>query len=185
MAKAHILVLQLPAQGHVTLLMELSHRLVDHGFEVTFVNTEAHHARVIGVLQAAGGTAALVGIHLASISDEIGSLNLNSDTECIPTITNGGTLAAGWPERDETFQLAPGVLPLHTSQVLWVNARSAKGQPVIFELFSQTDRLTALAEMVVCNWGRRRQRERRGGGGPLPAAGWRDPACDGGGRPRE
>ena len=61
MAKAHILVLPLPAQGHVTPLMELSHRLVDHGFEVTFVNTEAHHARVVGALQAAGGTAALAG----------------------------------------------------------------------------------------------------------------------------
>ena len=69
MAKAHILVLPVPAQGHVTPLMELSHRLVDHGFEVTFVNTEAHHARVVGALQAAGGTAALAGIHLASIPD--------------------------------------------------------------------------------------------------------------------
>ena len=69
MAKGHILVLPLPAQGHVTPLMELSHRLVDHGFEVTFVNTEAHHARVVGALQAAGGTAALAGIHLASIPD--------------------------------------------------------------------------------------------------------------------
>ena len=69
MAKGHILVLPLPAQGHVTPLMELSHRLVDHGFEVTFVNTEAHHARVVGALQAAGGTAGLAGIHLASISD--------------------------------------------------------------------------------------------------------------------
>jgi hypothetical protein len=71
MAKAHILVLPLPAQGHVTPLMELSHRLVDHGFEVTFVNTQAHHARVVGALQAAGGTAALPGIHLASISDGV------------------------------------------------------------------------------------------------------------------
>ena len=63
MAKAHILVLPLSYQGHVAPLMELSHRLVDHGFEVTFVNaTEAHHAQVVGVRQAAG-------IHLASISD--------------------------------------------------------------------------------------------------------------------
>ncbi|CAN6322552.1 unnamed protein product [Urochloa humidicola] len=44
MAKAHVLVLPFPAQGHVTPLMELSHRLVDHGFEVTFVNTQAHHS---------------------------------------------------------------------------------------------------------------------------------------------
>ncbi|CAN6286777.1 unnamed protein product [Urochloa humidicola] len=39
MAKNHVLMLPFPAQGHVTPLMELSHRLVDHGFEVTFVNT--------------------------------------------------------------------------------------------------------------------------------------------------
>ncbi|CAN6315755.1 unnamed protein product [Urochloa humidicola] len=70
MAKAHILVLPLPAQGHVTPLMELSHRLVDHGFEVTFVNTEAHHALVVGALQA-GGPSALAGIHLAAISDGV------------------------------------------------------------------------------------------------------------------
>ena len=69
MAKPHILMVPLPAQGHVTPLMELSHRLVDHGFEVTFVTTEETHARVVGALQAAGGTAALAGIHLASISD--------------------------------------------------------------------------------------------------------------------
>jgi hypothetical protein len=73
MAKAHILVLPLPGQqGHVTPLMELSHRLVDHGFEVTFVNSEAHHALVVGALQEAGGTpSALAGIHLASISDGV------------------------------------------------------------------------------------------------------------------
>ncbi|CAN6315756.1 unnamed protein product [Urochloa humidicola] len=71
MAKPHVLVLPLPAQGHVTPLMELSHRLVDHGFEVTFVNTEAHHALVLGALEAAGGAAALAGIHLASVPDGV------------------------------------------------------------------------------------------------------------------
>ncbi|CAL4919152.1 unnamed protein product [Urochloa decumbens] len=71
MAKAHVLVLPFPAQGHATPLMELSHRLVDHGFEITFVNTEAHHALAVSALQAAGGTSALAGIHLASISDGV------------------------------------------------------------------------------------------------------------------
>uniref|UniRef100_N1QPV7 Putative UDP-glucosyltransferase n=1 Tax=Aegilops tauschii TaxID=37682 RepID=N1QPV7_AEGTA len=42
MAKGHVLVLPMPCQGHVVPLMELSHRLVDHGFEVTFVNTEIY-----------------------------------------------------------------------------------------------------------------------------------------------
>jgi hypothetical protein len=69
MGKAHILMLPFPAQGHVTPLMELSHRLVDHGFEVTFVNTEVYHERVLSALPAAGGAAALGGIRLASIPD--------------------------------------------------------------------------------------------------------------------
>ncbi|KAF8775595.1 hypothetical protein HU200_004371 [Digitaria exilis] len=70
MAKAHVLVLPFPAQGHVTPLMELSHRLVDHGFEVTFVNTEVDHALVVAALRASGGEAAVCGgIHLASIPD--------------------------------------------------------------------------------------------------------------------
>ncbi|CAN6281315.1 unnamed protein product [Urochloa humidicola] len=70
MAKAHVLMLPFPAQGHVTPLMELSHRLVDHGFEVTFVNTEVDHAMVVAALRASGGEAALGGdIHLASIPD--------------------------------------------------------------------------------------------------------------------
>jgi hypothetical protein len=71
MAKSHVLVLPMPCQGHVTPLMELSHRLVDRGFEVTFVNTEVDHALVVAALQASpGGAAALGGgIHLTSIPD--------------------------------------------------------------------------------------------------------------------
>ncbi|XP_047071432.1 UDP-glycosyltransferase 83A1-like [Lolium rigidum] len=64
MAKAHVMVLPFPAQGHVTPFMELSHRLVDHGFEVTFVNTEVDHALVLAALPEA-----LRGIHLESIPD--------------------------------------------------------------------------------------------------------------------
>jgi UDP:flavonoid glycosyltransferase YjiC (YdhE family) len=221
MAKAHILVLPLPGQqGHVTPLMELSHRLVDHGFEVTFVNSEAHHALVVGALQEAGGTpSALAGIHLASISDGVehdedrrditkfigacarhmpGHLErliaemeaagrpkvkwLVSDVfvwwsldvakrlgirvasfwpasaAClainlkIPKLTEEGLLNdKGWPERDETFQLEPGMPPLHTSELPWNNAGAADVQPISFEGFSRTDRLSAAAEMVVCN----------------------------------
>ncbi|CAL4936047.1 unnamed protein product [Urochloa decumbens] len=70
MAKAHVLVLPFPSQGHVTPLMELSHRLVDHGFEVTFINTEVDHALVVAAMRASGGEAALGGgIHLVSIPD--------------------------------------------------------------------------------------------------------------------
>ncbi|KAE8678462.1 putative UDP-Glycosyltransferase superfamily protein [Hibiscus syriacus] len=46
MGNPHILAIPYPAQGHVIPLMELSHRLVDHGFSITFVNTDFNHKRV-------------------------------------------------------------------------------------------------------------------------------------------
>ena len=42
----HVLVIPLPFQGHVAPLMKLSHKIVDHGIKVTFVNTEFIHAKV-------------------------------------------------------------------------------------------------------------------------------------------
>ena len=53
-AAPHVMVLPFPAQGHVTPLMELSHRLVDHGFQVTFVNTDVDHALVLAALPNGG-----------------------------------------------------------------------------------------------------------------------------------
>lgn len=69
------MVLPFPAQGHVMPLMELSHRLVDHGFEVDFVNTDFNHARIVTALAAGGGetrAAAHAGIHLVSFPDGMG-----------------------------------------------------------------------------------------------------------------
>ncbi|TVT97461.1 hypothetical protein EJB05_57282, partial [Eragrostis curvula] len=73
-AAPHVMVLPFPAQGHVTPLMELSHRLVERGFEVTFVNTELIHTQVLEALRPANGGAGgneleLEGIHLVSIPD--------------------------------------------------------------------------------------------------------------------
>jgi len=69
------MVLPFPAQGHVMPLMELSHRLVEHGFEVVFVNTDFNHARILAAM--AGGAAAEAttragGIHLVSFPDGMG-----------------------------------------------------------------------------------------------------------------
>ncbi|CAL4927424.1 unnamed protein product [Urochloa decumbens] len=67
MAAPHVLALPFPAQGHVIPLMQLSHRLVEHGIEVTFVNTEANHALVLAAMLAGGGAgraSSLDGIHL-------------------------------------------------------------------------------------------------------------------------
>jgi hypothetical protein len=70
-AKPHVMVLPFPAQGHVTPLMELSHRLVDHGFEVTFICTDLIHALLLDALRqnADHGADALEGIRLVSIPD--------------------------------------------------------------------------------------------------------------------
>ncbi|CAN6315210.1 unnamed protein product [Urochloa humidicola] len=224
MAKAHVLVLPMPCQGHVTPLMELSHRLVDHGFEVTFVNTEVDHELVVAALKAAAGgeAAALLGgggIHLASIPDGlagdedrkdlnklidaytrhmpghlerliadleaagrpkvkwlVGDVNMGwsfevakkfgirvvsfwpAATAClafmlkIPKLIEDGIIDdKGLPRRQETFQLAPGMPPLHTSLLSWNNSGPPEGQHIIFDLVTRNTKLNDLAEMTVAN----------------------------------
>ncbi|XP_044382992.1 UDP-glycosyltransferase 83A1 isoform X2 [Triticum aestivum] len=68
-AAPHVMVLPFPAQGHVTPLMELSHRLVDHGLQVTFVCTEPIHKLLLDALPRNGGGEALDGIRLVSVPD--------------------------------------------------------------------------------------------------------------------
>ncbi|CAL4936055.1 unnamed protein product [Urochloa decumbens] len=221
MAKGHILVLPFPAQGHVTPFMELSHRLVDHGFEITFVNTEAHHSLVLSALQPAGGAAALGdGIHLASIPDGLDNDDDRKDLSkvtdacsrhmpghlealvaemeaagrpkvrwlvadvvmspcfevarklgirvaafwaasaaCLAIMLNAPKLVEkglvsdkGWAERDETFQLAPGMPAFPTSRMPWMDGTGTPvGQPAMFELVTRFMKLSSLAEVVVCN----------------------------------
>ncbi|PIA57706.1 hypothetical protein AQUCO_00600437v1 [Aquilegia coerulea] len=43
----HILVVSFPAQGHVMPLMKFSHQLVDHGYKITFVNTNSIHKKLV------------------------------------------------------------------------------------------------------------------------------------------
>ncbi|RCV40822.1 hypothetical protein SETIT_9G086100v2 [Setaria italica] len=69
--RPRVMVLPFPAQGHVMPLMELSHRLVEHGLEVVFVNTDFNHARILAALAGAtipGGGA----IDLVSFPDGMG-----------------------------------------------------------------------------------------------------------------
>ncbi|XP_057756983.1 UDP-glycosyltransferase 83A1-like [Arachis stenosperma] len=74
----HVLVLPFPAQGHVNPLMHLSHKLVQHGCKVTFVNTEFNHKRV---LSAMNGKVTLDGseVELVSIADGLGPEDDRSD----------------------------------------------------------------------------------------------------------
>ncbi|XP_024313677.1 UDP-glycosyltransferase 83A1-like [Brachypodium distachyon] len=75
MATPHVLVLPFPAQGHVIPLMELSHRLVEHGVKVTFVNTELNHSLILGALASKDGESNSIGgngIDMVSIPDGLG-----------------------------------------------------------------------------------------------------------------
>ncbi|QHO09263.1 UDP-glycosyltransferase [Arachis hypogaea] len=78
MSLKHVLVLPFPAQGHVNPLMHLSHKLVQHGCKVTFVNTEFNHKRV---LTAMNGKITLDGseVELVSLADGLGPEDDRSD----------------------------------------------------------------------------------------------------------
>ncbi|KAL4367938.1 hypothetical protein GQ457_05G017060 [Hibiscus cannabinus] len=86
MGNPRILVIPYPAQGHVTPLMELSHRLVDHGFSITFVNTDFNHRRVRDAfgneVQGEGS------IHLVSIPD---GMEPGEDRNHLGKLTDGIT----------------------------------------------------------------------------------------------
>ncbi|WVZ60612.1 hypothetical protein U9M48_010609 [Paspalum notatum var. saurae] len=88
--RSRVMVLPFPAQGHVMPLMELSHRLVDHGFEVVFVNTDFNHARIL----AATPAAAAGGIDMVSFPDGMGPEGDRTDIgkllEGLPAAMLGG-----------------------------------------------------------------------------------------------
>jgi hypothetical protein len=62
----HVMVLPFPSQGHVIPLMELSHRLIDYGFKIDFVNTEFNHGCILKSMQ---NGVIPEGIHMLSIPD--------------------------------------------------------------------------------------------------------------------
>lgn len=69
MGTPHILAIPYPAQGHVLPLMELSLKLVNHGFKITFLNTEFIHKRIVNALSEEDNVKEL--INLVSIPDEM------------------------------------------------------------------------------------------------------------------
>lgn len=74
------MVLPFPAQGHVIPLMKLSQKLVEHGLEVDFVNTEFNHGRVLEALAEEEGAEAIPrGIHMLSVPDGLGPADDRAD----------------------------------------------------------------------------------------------------------
>ncbi|KAI4984953.1 UDP-glycosyltransferase 83A1-like [Hordeum vulgare subsp. vulgare] len=93
----HVMVLPFPAQGHVMPLMELSHRLVGHGIEVDFVNTEYNHDRAIKAMGAERGAVDPGGIHMVSLPDGMGP---DGDRTDIATVGRGLPAAMLAPLKD-------------------------------------------------------------------------------------
>ncbi|KAI3452224.1 hypothetical protein Pfo_008889 [Paulownia fortunei] len=69
MGKPHVIVVPYPAQGHVIPMLELSQWLVKQGVEVTFVNTEFNHERVVKSLSESDNIQELV--TMVSIPDGV------------------------------------------------------------------------------------------------------------------
>jgi hypothetical protein len=72
MGNPHVLVMPYPAQGHIIPLLELSQCLVQHGFKITFVNTEYNHNQIMN----GNAMKDKIGnqIHLVSIPDGLETL---------------------------------------------------------------------------------------------------------------
>ncbi|KAJ3669804.1 hypothetical protein LUZ60_010128 [Juncus effusus] len=69
-----------------------------------------------------------------------------------PKLIEDGVLdEKGFPTKEEIFQLAPKMPPLHTSQFPWNQAGNPKGQPIIFKLITDNNKYTELAEIILCN----------------------------------
>ncbi|KAL6318655.1 hypothetical protein AAG906_001128 [Vitis piasezkii] len=89
--RPHVLIIPLPAQGHVAPLMKLAHRISDHGIKITFVNSDFIHAKLLAALP--HEAEARSGIGLASIPDGLdpgdGRKNMLKLTESISRVMPG------------------------------------------------------------------------------------------------
>ncbi|XP_073128827.1 UDP-glycosyltransferase 83A1-like [Henckelia pumila] len=77
MGKPHVIAIPYPAQGHVIPLMEVALCLAENGVQVTFVNTEFIHERVMKALPEAGNIHELM--NLVTIPDGLEPLDDRSD----------------------------------------------------------------------------------------------------------
>lgn len=78
MTKPHVLVIPVPAQGHVIPIMELARRLARNGVKVTFVNTEVIHKVVTNNLMLEKDDYEDL-IHMVSIPDGLEPCDDRSD----------------------------------------------------------------------------------------------------------
>ncbi|PON40762.1 UDP-glucuronosyl/UDP-glucosyltransferase [Parasponia andersonii] len=137
--KPRVLVVPVPAQGHVKPLMLFSHKLAKHGFRITFVNTEFNHKRILSAMNDDEGSEKgfVPDIELVSIPDGLGPENDRTDAielarltlETIPaeiekliTTINGGD-DGGVSESSDDDKIRCVVSDVHMSWIMEVAAK--------------------------------------------------------------
>ncbi|XP_038889199.1 UDP-glycosyltransferase 83A1-like [Benincasa hispida] len=136
MGSRHILAIPYPAQGHVIPLLEFSPHLAKQGFEITFVNTEHNHKRVMGAL---------------AETDHIGDANIH-----LVSLTDGMEPGANRNElgillKSEEIKLAPSVPTTRTESLPWACFGNEETQKSIFQACLRNKKAVEVADWLICN----------------------------------
>jgi len=97
--KPHAVCLPYPAQGHIIPMLNVAKLLHARGFDVTFVNTEYNHARLVRS-RGPAAVAGLPGFRFATIPDGLPSSNDNDVTQDIPALCKSTEETGLGPFRD-------------------------------------------------------------------------------------
>ncbi|KAL4633518.1 hypothetical protein ACB092_04G128400 [Castanea dentata] len=167
----HVLVIPCPAQGHVAPLMKLSHKIVDHGIKVTFVNTEFIHAKVTAsmVVKKPGDdrkdvlklTQSMLKVMPVHLKDSIEKINQSNDDDQIGCVI--ASIAAGWAlevaekmgiTRAAVWPGGPGNLAflLHVPKLIEDGIIDTTGDSKIQNLIFEYHALRMNQYVKQCNW---------------------------------
>jgi len=102
--KPHALCLPYPAQGHITPMLNVAKLLHARGFDVTFVNTEYNHARLVRS-RGPATVAGVPGFRYATIPDGLPQSDDDDVTQDIPSLCKSTTETCLGPFRRLLAQL--------------------------------------------------------------------------------
>ncbi|KAL6635154.1 hypothetical protein ACP70R_027825 [Stipagrostis hirtigluma subsp. patula] len=88
--KPHAVCLPYPAQGHITPMLNVAKLLHARGFDITFVNTEYNHARLVRT-RGAAAVAGVEGFRFATIPDGLPPSGDDDVTQDIPSLCRSTT----------------------------------------------------------------------------------------------
>ncbi|XP_065878483.1 UDP-glycosyltransferase 83A1-like [Euphorbia lathyris] len=147
--KPHLVVIPYPAQGHVAPLLKLSHNLVNHGINVTFVNIHSQHSPILSQnLYQQIPLLTLVSIsegsqsHLQDLIQNINDSNKDAQiTHVIADVSLGWALKTAYqmglnPVAFVPYGLANLAFILHIPKLIEAGIIDANGTPIKEETIS-------------------------------------------------